>query len=88
MAITFKIAARTLRHLGAELITSEEMALNELMKNSFDAHSEDVKIKIKYPMSLDYLETLLAKNFNKQDIDKKRLLAQFNSTCKNTQPMI
>lgn len=56
MAITFKIAARTLRHLGAELITSEEMALNELMKNSFDAGSSRVKIEINYPVDFNFLE--------------------------------
>lgn len=74
MAITFKIAARTLRHLGAELITSEEMALNELMKNSFDAHSPDVKIRIKYPMNLNYLKNILEKNFNKPNLDKKKTI--------------
>lgn len=31
MSHSFKVAARTLRHLGGELITSDEMALNELM---------------------------------------------------------
>ncbi len=30
MSHSFKVAARTLRHLGGELITSDEMALNEL----------------------------------------------------------
>lgn len=30
MAIGFRIAARTLRHLGSELITSDDIALNEL----------------------------------------------------------
>ncbi|ENX33074.1 hypothetical protein F889_03006 [Acinetobacter colistiniresistens] len=75
MAIRFKIAARTLRHLGAELITSEEMALNELMKNSFDASSEDVRINISYPMSLNYLRTLLFKNFNKKNSVQSKMLS-------------
>ncbi|MFX6541991.1 sensor histidine kinase [Acinetobacter baumannii] len=74
MAITFKIAARTLRHLGAELITSEEMALNELMKNSFDANSEDVRINIKYPMSINYLESLLLKYFNKKNTAQNKTI--------------
>ncbi|ETR93220.1 ATP-binding protein [Acinetobacter lactucae] len=56
MAITFKMAARTLRHLGAELITSEEMALNELIKNAFDANSPRVTIEINYPANLKKLE--------------------------------
>lgn len=59
MSITFKIAARTLRHLGAELITSEEMALNELIKNAFDAKSPRVKIEINYPANFKKIESLI-----------------------------
>ncbi|KHT28431.1 sensor histidine kinase [Pectobacterium carotovorum] len=51
MAIGFRIAARTLRHLGSELITSDDIALNELIKNSFDAHSPKVKIRIESPFN-------------------------------------
>ncbi|MFW1678288.1 hypothetical protein ACFVYJ_10985 [Pontibacter sp. JAM-7] len=51
MAVAFKVSARALRHLGAELITSDDIALYELIKNSFDAKSENVTIKISYPFS-------------------------------------
>lgn len=37
--MTFKITARTLLHLGAELISSDAVALYELIKNAFDANS-------------------------------------------------
>lgn len=51
----FKIAARALRQLGAELITSDDIALNELIKNSFDATSPRVEVQVsspfKYPTS-------------------------------------
>jgi hypothetical protein len=47
----FSVAARTLVHLGAELITSDEVALNELIKNAFDAESERVKISFHIPVS-------------------------------------
>jgi signal transduction histidine kinase len=70
---TFKIAARTLRHLGAELITSEEMALNELMKNSFDAGSESVEIDINFPMNLNLLEKILIENYRKENLDRKKI---------------
>lgn len=46
----FRIAARALRQLGAELITSDEIALNELIKNALDAKSEKVSIKICNPL--------------------------------------
>lgn len=82
MAITFKIAARTLRHLGAELITSEEMALNELMKNSFDAGSPRVKIEINYPVNLLILEKNL-RDFSENRISKSDLLANLQENSKN-----
>lgn len=40
----FKVSARTLFHLGADLISSDAMALYELVKNAFDAGSERVSI--------------------------------------------
>lgn len=45
----FRIAARALRQLGAELITSDEIALNELIKNALDAKSDRVSIRIENP---------------------------------------
>lgn len=82
MAITFKIASRTLRHLGAELITSEEMALNELMKNSFDAGSPRVKIEINYPVDIDLLEISLNQFIN-NEITKSELMIRLNEDSKN-----
>lgn len=48
----FRIAARALRQLGAELITSDEIALNELIKNALDAKSKRVRIDIVNPFKL------------------------------------
>lgn len=42
----FKIAARTILQLGAELISSDAIAFYELIKNAFDADSADVKISV------------------------------------------
>lgn len=81
MAITFKIAARTLRHLGAELITSEEMALNELMKNSFDAGSPRVKIEINYPVDFNFLEKNIRK-YIANDKSKQELLYEVSDNSK------
>lgn len=44
--MTFKVAARTLLHLGAELISSDAVALQELIKNAFDAGSKRVTIDV------------------------------------------
>ena len=43
---TFRIAARTILELGAELISSDGVALYELMKNAVDADSKNVRISI------------------------------------------
>ncbi|MEI8596407.1 ATP-binding protein [Photobacterium sp. Hal280] len=48
----FRIAARALRQLGAELITSDEIALNELIKNALDAKSKQVHINITNPFKV------------------------------------
>lgn len=81
MAFTFKIAARALRHLGAELITSEEMALNELMKNSFDAGSPRVKIEVNYPTNFDLLEKDI-KSYIAGKISKEEVLCNTNENSK------
>ena len=42
--MAFKVAARTILELGAELISSDAVALYELVKNSVDAESEWVRL--------------------------------------------
>jgi signal transduction histidine kinase len=54
----FRIAARALRQMGAELITSDDVALNELIKNAFDARSPRVKVEIQSFADLDALALL------------------------------
>ena len=44
--MTFKFSARTLLELGKELISSDEVALYELIKNAVDAQSPRVEIII------------------------------------------
>jgi signal transduction histidine kinase len=44
--VTFKVAARTLLHLGAELISSDAVAIQELIKNAFDAGSKRVTVDV------------------------------------------
>ena len=45
--MAFKVAARTLLHLGSELISSDGVALYELIKNAFDAGSKKgVRIEV------------------------------------------
>ncbi len=44
--MSFRIAARTILHLGSELISSDGVALYELIKNSYDARSPNVEIRV------------------------------------------
>ena len=42
----FKFAARTILELGKELISSDEVALYELIKNAVDAQSSRIEIVV------------------------------------------
>ena len=44
--MSFRVTARTLLHLGAELISSDTVALFELVKNAFDAGSPLVTVEV------------------------------------------
>ena len=62
-SIAFKVTARTLLELGEELIGSDAVALYELAKNSVDARSPVVRIKVqsvllysRYRHALDLLD--------------------------------
>lgn len=84
MSDGFRIAARALRQLGAELITSDDIALNELIKNAFDAKSPRVTIKISSPFDIDtrkIVEKFKSSNFEGKDdlLElKKHLLPQID----------
>jgi signal transduction histidine kinase len=71
VAAGFRIAARALRQMGAELITSDDVALNELIKNAFDARSPRVRVEIQSFADLDALalleEQILNKKVTKQE---------------------
>ncbi|MCS3417654.1 signal transduction histidine kinase [Pseudomonas sp. BIGb0450] len=57
--VGFRVAARTLIHLGRELISSDEIAINELIKNAFDAGSEKVGVRIICPISTVDLKQII-----------------------------
>ena len=44
--MSFRVAARTLLHLGAELISSDSVAFYELIKNGLDAGSRTVRVDV------------------------------------------
>lgn len=74
----FRVSARTLVHLGAELISSDEIALYELIKNSFDAGSPRVRIDVVVPFPVLAVRSLAeeAKSAKAADLPKFKLRFQ------------
>lgn len=62
--MSFKIAARTILQLGAELISSDSIAFYELIKNSFDAGSPrvdiDVVVRIEHEAYIAHRERIIS----------------------------
>ena len=57
--IKMKINPRIIKHLGSDLITSAAVAIVELIKNSIDAHSQQVNVQF-----FDNVESFFDKLFN------------------------
>ena len=51
--MAFRVSARTVLELGAELISSDAIAIYELIKNAIDAGSDD-GIEIHFSITLGY----------------------------------
>ena len=56
----FKVTARTILQLGAELISSDAIAFYELIKNAFDAGSKKVQVRIVTRLSHNVVENYLS----------------------------
>ncbi|AQH00426.1 hypothetical protein A9R05_15610 [Burkholderia sp. KK1] len=57
----FKVKARVLLELGAELISSDEIAIYELVKNGVDAGSKKLEIRINVALSFTGYKTMQAR---------------------------
>lgn len=88
--MSFKFKARVLLELGAELISSDPVALYELIKNSLDAGSPDVKIHIRIAIQHSaymQLRSVLLQELehakHQRGVQSKFDVAQFNATVLN-----
>jgi len=100
--MSFKIAARTILQLGAELVSSDAVAFYELIKNAFDANSPKVAIDVDiailwtdYVTLCEYIteEKRTSKIVNLTDFlkHKSRIINSVNMACqtaKNVQASI
>ena len=74
--MSFRIAARTILQLGAELISSDSIAFYELIKNAFDAGSPrvdiDVIVRMDHDSYIAHRERILAeRKMNRGGADEK-----------------
>lgn len=87
--MSFKVAARTVLELGAELISSDAVAIYELVKNAIDAGSKD-GVTIEFCVTLrhsDYVDALVRIdaaliNGADDDPDKARILGDLKKSIK------
>ncbi|MBF0556131.1 MAG: sensor histidine kinase [Nitrospirae bacterium] len=77
--MSFKVAARTILMLGAELISSDGIAFYELIKNAFDARSKDVDISV-----VERLPYMKYKEFKKIIHDQPVVTKRFIDTQKES----
>lgn len=57
--LNFRVSARTILHLGSELISSDGVAFYELIKNSLDAHSNRITVDVLYHIEYNVYSEIL-----------------------------
>ena len=57
--MSFRISARTILHLGSELISSDGVAFYELIKNALDAQSPEVRVHVVCRINFDTYDQIL-----------------------------
>ncbi|MBY5701214.1 hypothetical protein GOL26_09435 [Sinorhizobium medicae] len=75
--MNFRISARTILHLGSELISSDGVAFYELIKNSLDAEADNVTVAVVYRLHhAKYAEILreLGEDRDTPDVLRQRYL--------------
>ena len=79
----FRVKARTLLHLGAELISSDAIAFYELIKNAFDAGSEKVQISVVIRLPYNSQEEFRSRLLNMRTVmsDQKTPQSAISNFC-------
>lgn len=67
----FKVTARTILQLGAELISSDAIAFYELIKNAFDAGSKNVTVRVVVRISQAILDDYFSQAAEKDGDDEQ-----------------
>lgn len=65
--MSFRVTARTILHLGSELISSDGVAFYELIKNSLDARSPEIRVDVVVRLDFDTYDTILRELGERRD---------------------
>ena len=68
--MSFRVTARTILHMGSELISSDGVAFYELIKNSLDAMSPEVRIDVVQRIDFETYDTILRRLRERRDLDE------------------
>ena len=76
--MAFRVAARMILELGAELISSDAVALYELAKNSVDAESNWISINVQIVLQRSYFQEAIEAIDEDEDLDtiRQRILSR------------
>jgi len=78
----FRVTARTILHLGSDLISSDGIAFYELVKNSLDARSPEVRVDVLVRMPFETYDELLRELGERRE-PNERGIAKPSSTPRN-----
>ena len=93
--MSFKVTARTVLQLGAELISSDSVAFYELIKNAFDAGSQrvfiDVRVRMDHGAYLSHSNALrdgVAESASAVESYRRRILDDVDTTAPGADDLI
>jgi signal transduction histidine kinase len=66
--LNFRVSARTILHLGSELISSDGIAFYELIKNAIDAQSPEIRVDVVYRLEFDAYDQILRALGERRDV--------------------
>ncbi|MBV1686359.1 ATP-binding protein [Novosphingobium sp. G106] len=71
----FRVTARTILHLGSDLISSDGVAFYELVKNSLDAKSPEVRVDVLVRMPFEVYDELLRELGERREPNERGIAA-------------
>ncbi|MHA7775980.1 sensor histidine kinase [Roseibium sp. M-1] len=73
--VKFRVTARTILHLGSDLISSDGIAFYELVKNSLDAKSPEVRVDVIIRLPFEVYDELLRELGERREPNERGIVA-------------